>query len=82
MKVHELLEKKLDEMSERDYEEFAAALGYQFGLVIKASGITDLEAINKDTLMSAMMDQDIGEASKGVYYVICDTKDIRQKLIG
>jgi hypothetical protein len=83
MKVYELLEKKLDGMNIRDYENFAAGLGTQFALVIRASGIKDIKSIDKDELMSALMDQKIVQMDKGgrEYCIVSDVKAIRERLL-
>lgn len=67
MKVYDLLEKKMDEMSEADFFEFATAIGSQFGAVLAATPGIEKTKVNGDNLIPVLMDQEVKEVQTGVF---------------
>ena len=82
MKVHELLEKKLDEMNIQDYNRLVVAIGAQLGIILIDAGILDIDAIGYDKVMPAVMDLEIMQVGKCEYGILCDAKALRMQLIG
>ena len=80
MTVGELLVKKMDEMNANDFEDFAAALGYQFGLVLARCGIKDISKIDRTELIEAMMDQQVAVLSDKAYGIIANVGVVRARL--
>lgn len=87
MKVYELMEKKMDEMNEADFEELAKAMGTQFGLVLhKFFGVMPLNADPEKTYR-VFENLDVIETPAGDITFIYDTSPagierLRARLFG
>jgi ethanolamine transporter EutH len=84
MKVHELLEKKLDEMNVEDYTRLAEGLAAQGAIVLKMAGLKSLADIDKDVLTDIVLDQQIVQMDNAgrVYCIAADMTVIRERLAG
>lgn len=70
MKVSELVESKMDKMSESDFMGLATALATQFGLVLASANI-NIEGA-EESLVPCLMEQDVVKVAPDVYVIKYD----------